>query len=81
MPKRVLQGVVVSDCNNQTITLLVERKIKHPLYKKTIMKSKKYTAHDPLNQFKKGDAVRVIESKPISKTKKWHVIYNDEQSK
>lgn len=75
MPKRVLQGTVVSDANNKTVSVLVERRIKHPLYKKTIRRSKKYAAHDEENKAKTGDAVRIEESRPLSKTKKWIVVY------
>jgi small subunit ribosomal protein S17 len=74
MPKRILQGVVTSDKNAQTITVLVERRFKHPLLQKTVRKSKKYRAHDPMNQFKVGDSVRIEECAPISKTKRWHVV-------
>ena len=77
MPKRILQGVVVSNASDKTVSLVVERKIKHPLYNKTITKSKKYAAHDPKNQFKVGDNVKIIESRPISKTKRWHVVYDE----
>ena len=74
MPKRILQGVVTSDKNEQTITVLVERRFKHPLLQKTVRKSKKYRAHDPLNSFKTGDTVRIEECAPISKSKRWHVV-------
>ena len=74
MPKRILQGVVTSDKNEQTITVLVERRFKHPLLQKTVRKSKKYRAHDPLNTFKTGDTVRIEECAPISKSKRWHVV-------
>lgn len=74
MPKRILQGVVTSDKNEQTITVLVERRFKHPLLQKTVRKSKKYRAHDPENRFKVGDVVRIEECAPISKTKRWHVV-------
>ena len=74
MPKRILQGRVTSDKNEQTITVLVERRFKHPLLQKTVRKSKKYRAHDPENQFKAGDTVRIVECAPISKTKRWHVV-------
>lgn len=74
MPKRILQGVVVSDKTDKTVTVSVERKFLHPLYKKTVRTSKKYAAHDENNQFKTGDTVRIEESKPISKTKKWVVV-------
>lgn len=74
MPKRILQGVVTSDKNEQTITVLVERRFKHPLLQKTVRKSKKYRAHDAENKFKVGDAVRIEECAPISKTKRWAVV-------
>jgi small subunit ribosomal protein S17 len=74
MPKRILQGVVTSDKNEQTVTVLVERRYAHPVLKKTIRQSKKYRAHDPLNQFKVGDTVRIQECAPISKTKRWEVV-------
>ena len=69
MPRRVLQGTVVSDANEKTVTVRVERLVSHPVYKKTIRRSKKYAAHDEKNQFKVGDKVQIIESAPISKTK------------
>ena len=74
MPKRILQGKVVSDKNEQTITVLVERRFKHPLLQKTVRSSKKYRAHDADNQFKIGDSVRIVECAPISKTKRWTVL-------
>jgi small subunit ribosomal protein S17 len=74
MPKRILSGVVTSDKNAQTITVLVERRFKHPLLQKTVRKSKKYRAHDAQNIFKIGDAVRIEECAPISKTKRWTVV-------
>ena len=74
MPKRILQGKVVSDKNEQTITVLVERRFKHPLLQKTVRKSKKYRAHDEANQFNVGDIVRIQECAPKSKTKRWEVI-------
>lgn len=74
MPKRILQGVVTSDKNEQTITVLVERRYKHPLLMKTIRSSKKYRAHDADNKFKTGDTVRIQECAPISKTKRWTVV-------
>jgi small subunit ribosomal protein S17 len=74
MPKRILSGVVTSDKNEQTVTVLVERRYAHPVLKKTIRKSKKYRAHDPQNQFKTGDTVRIQECAPISKTKRWEVV-------
>ncbi|MFC3181579.1 30S ribosomal protein S17 [Cypionkella sinensis] len=74
MPKRILQGVVTSDKNEQTITVLVERRFKHPLLQKTVRKSKKYRAHDEHNTYKTGDTVRIEECAPISKTKRWTVV-------
>jgi small subunit ribosomal protein S17 len=74
MPKRVLQGVVVSDKAAKTITVRVERKIKHPLYNKIIRRSKKYAAHDENNTCKIGDVVRIVESAPISKSKRWALL-------
>ncbi|MDJ0824452.1 MAG: 30S ribosomal protein S17 [Rhodobacter sp.] len=74
MPKRILQGTVTSDQNDQTVTVQVVRRYKHPLLQKTIKKSKKYRAHDAANQFKVGDQVRIQECAPISKTKRWEVI-------
>ena len=74
MPKRILQGVVTSDKNEQTITVSVERRFKHPLLQKTVRKSKKYRAHDAQNKFKVGDAVRIEECAPISKSKRWTVV-------
>ena len=74
MPKRILQGVVTSDKNEQTITVSVERRFKHPLLQKTVRKSKKYRAHDAANTFKVGDSVRIEECAPISKSKRWTVV-------
>ena len=74
MPKRILQGTVTSDKNDQTVTVLVERRFTHPVLKKTIRKSKKYRAHDAENQFKTGDSGRIQECAPISKTKRWEVV-------
>ncbi len=73
MPKRILQGTVVSDKCAKTVTVKVERKIKHPMYGKIIRRSKKYAAHDE-QACKIGDVVRIIESKPMSKTKRWAVV-------
>jgi small subunit ribosomal protein S17 len=74
MPKRILQGVVTSDANAQTVTVSVERRFKHPLLQKTVRKSKKYRAHDENETFKVGDMVRIQECPPRSKTKRWEVI-------
>ncbi len=78
MPKRILSGVVVSSNSNKTIIVDVTRRIKHKLYKKIIRQTKKYHVHDEKNEFNIGDNVSIIESKPISKMKKWKVIYNNE---
>ena len=74
MPKRILQGTVVSNKQDKTITVLVERKFKHPVLKKVIRRSKKYSAHDPENKYVNGDKVKIMESKPISKSKRWVAI-------
>ena len=74
MPKRTLHGVVVSDKQDKTVIVRVERRFTHPVMKKTVRKSKKYRAHDPENRFKVGDIVRIIECAPISKTKRWEVL-------
>ena len=79
MPKRILQGVVVSDKSDKTITVKVERKIAHPLYGKQVRVTKKYAAHDQDNKCVIGDKVRIIETKPFSKTKKWQVVYDTEK--
>ena len=76
MPKRILSGVVVSANINKTIIVNVTRRVKHKLYKKIIRQSKKYHAHDENNKFNVGDIVSIVESKPISKLKKWKVISN-----
>lgn len=74
MPKRILQGVVVSDKMDKTVTVQVERRFKHPLYKKFIRRSKKYAAHDESNAIKVGDVVKIQECRPISKRKKWEIV-------
>lgn len=74
MPKRILQGVVVSDKQDKTIVIKVERRFMHPLYKKFIMRSKKYAAHDENNVAKTGDVVRIRECRPISRNKSWELI-------
>ncbi len=71
MPKRVLQGVVVSDKNDKTVVVQVERRYTHPLLKKTVRRTKKYHAHDEKNTFKVGDQVTIEETRPISKNKRW----------
>ena len=74
MPKRVLTGTIVSDKTDKTVVVLVERKVKHPLYGKIIKRSKKYHAHDEGNVFKEGETVRIEECAPISKLKTWRVL-------
>jgi len=74
MPKRILQGVVVSDAQDKTVVVKVERRFMHPLYKKFIKRSKKYAAHDENNQAKIGDVVRIRECRPISKNKTWELV-------
>lgn len=74
MPKRILQGEVVSNSGNKTVVVSVERVFKHPLYGKVQRSSKKYHAHDEASQFKVGDVVRIQESTPISKLKRWVVL-------
>ena len=78
MPKRVLTGVVVSDKADKTIVVRVERRVMHPVYKKFIMRSKKYAAHDEGNAFKTGDLVRIEECRPLSKSKRWTVLAGGE---
>lgn len=80
MPKRVLQGPVVSDKGDKTVIVKVERRLTHPLYKKIIRSSKRYHAHDPENKFKVGDVVRIRECRPISKLKCWEVVTDDDAS-
>ena len=77
MPRRVLQGEVVSDKSDKTVVVKVERTYKHPLYKKYIKKDKKYSAHDVNNRFKIGDFVQIRECAPKSKTKTFEVVYSD----
>ena len=74
MPKRILQGVIVSDKMDKTVVVRVERRIMHPIYKKFIRRSKKYHAHDENNVCKTGEIVRIRECSPISKTKTWEVV-------
>jgi small subunit ribosomal protein S17 len=77
MPKRILQGVVVSDAMDKTIVVRVERRVMHPVYKKFIRRSKKYAAHDETNSKKVGDVVRIEECRPLSKSKTWTVVADD----
>jgi len=81
MPKRILTGTVISSNANKTIVVKVTRRVKHKLYKKIISQSKKYHAHDENNNFKIGDSVRIIESKPISKLKTWIVMSDSQESR
>jgi small subunit ribosomal protein S17 len=74
MPKRILQGVAVRDARDKTVIVRVERRVMHPVYKKFIMRSKKYAAHDEQNLIKGGQVVRIEESRPISKRKRWVVL-------
>ena len=74
MPKRVLIGTVVSDKGDKTVTVRVDRRVKHPLYGKNIRRSKKYHAHDAANEFHSGEIVRIEECAPISKLKTWTVV-------
>ena len=76
MPRRIMQGTVVSDKGDKTVIVLVERRVMHPVYKKFIRQSKKYAAHDENNQFKTGDTVFIEECRPISKRKRWTVLTN-----
>ena len=80
MPKRILQGVVVSAKQDKTVVVSVERQVMHPVYKNFVKKSKKFAAHDENNQCKEGDLVSIVESRPYSKTKTWTVIYNNENA-
>ena len=77
MPKKILTGIVVSDKPNKTITVLIERKYRHPVLKKVLKVRKKYNVHDENNKFKNGDKVSIIESKPFSKNKKFQVMENN----
>lgn len=79
MPRRVLQGKVVSSACDKTVSVLVERRVMHPLYHKFITRSKKFAAHDESNECQVGDTVRIQECRPISKTKTWEVIQREAQ--
>ncbi len=81
MPKRVMQGMVTSDSSDKTITVKVERRIMHPVYKKYIVRSTKFLAHDEENRSKVGDVVRIRECRPISKRKRFEVIYDQAAGK
>ena len=77
MPKRTMQGTVVSNKADKTVTVRVERRIMHPVYKKIITQSKKFAAHDAENRCKEGDSVRICECSPVSKSKTFKVVYDD----
>lgn len=77
MPKRILQGVVVSDKNDKTVVVRVERRFSHPLMKKTVRRTKRYQAHDEANRFKVGDMVRIVECAPVSRNKRWAVLADE----
>jgi small subunit ribosomal protein S17 len=72
--RKIRTGVVVSDQNDKTVTVLVERQFAHPLYTKQVRQTKKYRAHDESNEYKMGDVVRITETRPLSKTKRWRVV-------
>ena len=74
MPKRVMMGTVVSDKADKTVVVLIERRVKHPLYGKIIKRSKKYHAHDEGNEYREGETVRIEETAPISRLKTWKVL-------
>jgi small subunit ribosomal protein S17 len=80
MPKRMLQGIVVSDKQDKTVVVRVERRFTHPLLKKTVRRSKKYHAHDEANEFKTGDIVWIEEHRPISRLKRWTVVQGEKKS-
>jgi len=79
MPKRTLRGVVVSDKQDKTVVVRVERRYTHPVMKKTVRRSKKYYAHDEKNEFSVGDIVWIEERRPISKLKRWEVIQGEKK--
>jgi small subunit ribosomal protein S17 len=81
MPKRMLQGEVVSDKQDKTVVVRVERRFTHPVMKKTVRRSKTFHAHDEQNEYKVGDLVQIEEHKPISKLKRWLVISGEKRSK
>ena len=74
MPKRTLQGVVVSDKQDKTVVVKVERRFTHPVLKKTVRRSKKYHAHDEKNEANIGDVVKIMETRPLSKLKRWRLV-------
>jgi small subunit ribosomal protein S17 len=79
MPKRTLQGVIVSDKQDKTVVVRVERRYTHPVMKKTVRSSKKYYAHDEKNEFKVGDVVLIEERRPLSRLKRWEVIQGEKK--
>jgi small subunit ribosomal protein S17 len=81
MPKRTLSGVVVSDKQDKTVVVRVERRFTHPVMKKTVRRSKKYYAHDEKNEFSVGDVVLIEERRPLSKLKRWEVIQGEKKQK
>jgi small subunit ribosomal protein S17 len=81
MPKRMLEGVVVSDKQDKTVVVRVERRFTHPVLKKTVRRSKKYYAHDEKNEYSVGDVVRIEERRPLSRLKRWEVIEGDKKQK
>jgi small subunit ribosomal protein S17 len=81
VPKRTLQGIVVSDKQKKTVVVRVERRFTHPLLKKTVRQSKKYYAHDENDEYSVGDVVRIEEHRPISKLKRWTVVQGDKKKK
>ncbi len=79
MPKRMLEGVVVSDKQDKTVVVRVERRFTHPVLKKTVRRSKKYYAHDEKNEYSVGDVVRIEERRPLSRLKRWEVIEGEKK--
>src|ERR671935_2095747 len=79
--RKVRTGVVVSDAMDKTVLVRIDRKVRHPLYKKTVARSNKLAAHDPENDAHVGDTVRVVETRPLSKTKRWRVVEIVERAK
>lgn len=79
MPKRIFTGEVISDRMDKTVVVAVTRRVQHPLYKKTIKRIKKFKAHDEENKYKVGDKVRIIESRPLSREKRWVVLQKVEK--
>jgi small subunit ribosomal protein S17 len=77
MPRRILNGICTSDAMDKTVTVKVERRVMHPIYKKFIVQSKKYLAHDETNRIKEGEKVRIRECRPISKRKRWEILGDD----